>query len=433
MKTIAPIIIAALFLTSAEGADAIAPVSGAQNQDGHLDGIGTAARFSDPTGLARDAQGNLFVCDARNHVIRKIAPGGIVTTIAGLAGTAGAANGTGVNARFHFPCDITVAPDGSLYVADTGNHCIRKITSAGVVTTIAGALGSADDIDASYGVITTVPTSLDGKGSAARFESPGGIAYHSSGFLYVSDTGHQLIRRVNLDGTTTTLAGKVNEWGSADGTGANATFSSPTGLCVGNDGNLYIADSMNHTIRMMTPQAVVFTYAGHPDEAASKPGPRLQARFCEPCDITPHPQGGFIICDSFANAVYRLRADGHVSLFAGQANAAPSDAPMALAGPVSAVCDPYGNVHVSDTFHQEIRLVIERFGSTMRKSPSSNQLTITWDSIIGRSYQLQILQNQTWVNTSHAPVLATQAQSSLSFPMPSSQQCGIYRIALLGF
>jgi len=405
------------------GADAIAPVSGASGEAGHQDGTGGGARFNDPMGLARDAQGNLYICDARNHVIRKLAPGGIVTTVAGQPGEAGAVNGVGSAARFNFPADIAVAPNGVLYVADSGNHCIRVIAANGAVTTLAGDLGSADDINLDYGdAYTLVPVQLDGKGAAARFNGPSGIAYAPAGFLYVSDTGNQIIRKVKLDGSVTTPAGKAGEWGTADGSGPDARFSSPMGLCIGADGDLYIADSMNHTIRRMTPQAVVSTFAGNPLEATYTSGPRLQARFCEPTDIVPHPEGGFIICESFGNALYRLAADGNVSLFAEHS----------LSHPNSAVCDEIGNVYVADTFNQQVRLIIEKFRSSIERVGGTNQLTITWDSIPGRTYQLQTLVNQRWINAPPAPVLATAEETSVTFPMPQ-EKTGIYRIMLLGF
>jgi sugar lactone lactonase YvrE len=414
-------------------AEVIAPVSGTRGEAGHQDGTGGGARFNDPMGLARDAQGNLYICDARNHVIRKIAPGGIVTTLAGLSGVPGAVNGVGSAARFNFPSDIAVAPNGVLYVADSGNHCIRAIAANGAVTTIAGDLGSADDINQDYGsTYTSVPVQLDGKGAAARFNGPSGVAYATAGFLYVSDTGNQIIRSVNLDGTVTTIAGKAGEWGAADGIGSNARFSSPMGLCIGADGNLYIADSMNHTIRCMTPQSAVSTYAGNPLEAGTQTGPRLDARFCEPVDISPHPQGGFIVCESFGNALFRITNDGNVTLFAGSMDNAPNPAPGVLSHPNSAVCDETGNVYVSDTFNQEVRLIIEKFRASIRKTGGSNQLTITWDSIPGRTYQVQVLSEQTWTKAPLAPVMASGLESSVTFPMPQ-EKTGIYRIVLLGF
>ena len=420
-----------IFLVSGSalfGAETIAPVSGATDQAGHRDGTGDVARFNDPMGLARDAQGNLYVCDARNHVIRKIAPGGVVTTVAGQPGEPGAVNGVGSSARFHFPADIAVSPGGVLFVADSGNHCIRAIAANGAVTTLAGDLGNADDVNLSYGAITSVPAQLDGKGAGARFNNPSGIAYAPAGHLYVSDTGNQIIRRINLDGTVTTVAGKAGSWGFTDGTGANARFSAPIGMCLGADGNLYIADSANHAIRCMTPLGHVSTFAGSPLESGFKPGPRLHARFLEPTDIVAHPEGGFIICESFGNALFRLPADGNVSLFAGD----PETGPKSLANPNSAACDQNGNVYVVDTFHQEVRLIIEKFSTSMERIGGTNQLTIRWDSLPGRTYQLQILGAEGWVNAPQAPVLANAAETSVTFPMPQ-QKAGIYRILLLGF
>ncbi len=415
-----------LIATSLYGADAIAPVSGASGAAGHQDGIGDSALFNDPMGLIRDAHGNLYICDARNHVIRKVAPGGVVTTLAGQPGVSGAVDGVGSSARFHFPADIAVSPDGTLYVADSGNHCIRVIATNGTVTTLAGDLGSADDVNLDYGSnLTPVSTQLDGSGASARFNGPSGIVYSPAGHLFVSDTGNQIIRRVNLDGSVTTLAGKAGEWGSTDGLGANARFSSPMGLCIGADGDLFIADSMNHTIRRMNAQALVSTYAGSPLEAACKSGPRLDARFCEPTDISPHPEGGFIICESFGNALFRLTAEGNVTLFAGHTDSV-------LSHPNSAVSDEIGNVYVSDTFHQEVRLIIEKFRSRIERIGETNQLTITWDSLPGRTYQLQILENQEWINASPAPVVATHEVTSVTFPIPQ-KQTGIFRVLLLGF
>lgn len=414
--------------TALFGADAIAPVSGATGEADHQDGTGSGARFNDPMGLARDSQGNLYICDARNHVIRKVAPGGVATTLAGLPGESGAVNGVGAAARFNFPSDIAVAPGGVLYVADTGNHCIRMIAANGAVTTLAGDLGSADDISLSYGAITCVPVQLDGTGAAARFNGPSGITYAPAGHLYVSDTGNQIIRRVNLNGAVTAVAGKAGAWGSADGNGADARFNTPMGLCMGADGNLYIADSMNHAIRCMTPQGTVTTFAGNALEAGFKAGSRLQARFLEPTDVVAHPDGGFIICESFGNALFRLAADDNVSLFAGD----PETGPKSLDHPNSAACDADGNVYVADTFNQEVRLIIEKFRSSIERIDGTNQFTLTWDSLPGRSYQIQILGNEGWVNASPAPTLANAEETSVTFPMPN-EKVGIYRILLLGF
>jgi sugar lactone lactonase YvrE len=423
-----------LFLTAATalcGEGVIAPVSGVNGEAGHRDGTGAAAIFNDPMGLARDATGNVFLCDARNHVIRKISPAGVVTTLAGEPGTAGAADGLRGAARFRFPADIAIAPGGDLYVADSGNHCIRKVKADGTVSTLAGNLGSANDITTDYGAgYTLVARQLDGTGAAARFSAPAGIAYAPGGFLYVSDTGNHIIRRVDLNGAVTTLAGKPGAWGAADGTGAAALFNTPMGMCVGVDGNLYIADSENHTIRRMTPQAVVSTYSGSASEHGCKEGSRLDARYSNPVDISPHPDGGFIICESFGNSLFRMDAGGMVSVFSGGAGSTPR--PNTLSNPSSAVCDPLGNVFVADTFNQEVRLVVAKFEMAISKIGAEKQITLTWDSLPGRDYQLQILGENGWQNAPRVPVRATAQVSNMSFPMPANPN-GIYRILLLGF
>lgn len=423
----------ALACSTLPGAEPIAPVSGGRGLPGYQDGIGGSARFDDPKGLARDAQGNLYLCDARNHVIRKIGPNGNVTTVAGLPGEPGALNGTGTAARFNFPADIAPGPDGTLYVADSGNHCIRVISAGGVVTTLAGDPGNADDVSQNYGAsYTSVSFKLDGKGAAARFNYPGGIARAANGLLYVSDTGNHLIRSVKPDGTVTTLAGKAGEWGAADGSGSDARFSSPAGICIGEDGNLYIADSSNHTIRRMTPEGAVTTYAGSPLEADTRTGTRLDARFCEPTDIAPHPHGGFIVCESLRNALFRITRDGKVSLLAGNAGQAAVPAPDALSNPSSAASDDAGNIYVTDTFNQEVRLILERFRASIRHEGGTNQLTITWDSLPGRSYQLQMLTQQSWTNAPLAPVLASGLETSVTIPVQHGNT-GIYRIMMMGF
>ncbi|QTN34276.1 hypothetical protein HZ994_18765 [Akkermansiaceae bacterium] len=412
------------------GEAVVSPVSGVNREAGHRDGKGAGAAFNDPMGLARDAQGNVFLCDARNHVIRKITAAGVVSTVAGAPGVGGWADGAGGAARFRFPADIAVSPEGDLYVADSGNHCIRMIKADGTVSTIAGSPGSTADVPAGTASgYAVVPRNPDGSGGAARFNSPGGIAY-AGGDLYVSDTGNHLIRRVDMQGNVTTVAGKAGEWGWADGAGASARFSAPLGMCMGSDGNLYIADSDNHAIRRMTPQATVTTFSGDPAEHGCKAGAKTEVRYSVPVDVSPHPEGGFIVCESFCNTLFRVGADGSAAIFSGGSSGTARHAD--LSNPSSAVCDALGNVYVADTFSQEIRLVIEKFGMAISGVGADKRLTITWDSLPGRDYQLQLLGESGWGNAPHPPVRAVGQVSSTSFPLPSDPN-GIYRILLLGF
>jgi sugar lactone lactonase YvrE len=179
-----------------------------------------------------DAGGTLYVSDTLNSLIRKITAAGVVTTLAG-SGSTGSTDGTGTAASFGNPQDLAVDASGTVYVADTGNNLIRKITAAGVVTTLAGS-GRAGSTNAT--------------GTAASFDTPYGVAVDSSGTLYVSDTGNNLIRKITAAGVVTTLAGSGSA-GSTNGTGTAASFSTPSGLTMDASGALYVADFRNNLIR----------------------------------------------------------------------------------------------------------------------------------------------------------------------------------------
>jgi sugar lactone lactonase YvrE len=208
-----------------------------------------AAGFSYPCGVAVDSAGNLYVADTDSCTIRKVTPAGVVTTLAGLAYSGGDADGTGTNAQFRYPCGVVVNRAGNVYVADTANGLIRKVTSAGVVTTVAGT------ISISRG-------SAGGTGSAARFSSPNGPAVDSDGNVYVADTGNNTIREVTSSGVVSTIAGVAGVYGTNDGVGTEAHFFAPSGVAVDSADNLYVADTDNNTIRKVTPAGVVTTLAG---------------------------------------------------------------------------------------------------------------------------------------------------------------------------
>ena len=217
--------------------------SGSFYSSGTNDGTGTAARFFWPSGVAVDTNGTVYVADSGNNTIRKVTPAGVVTTLAGLAGNnTGSADGTGSAARFYEPLNMAVDTNGNIYVSDAYNQTIRKVTPAGTVTTLAGLAGQVG--------------SADGTNSAARFNSPYGVALDSAGDLYVADALNYTIRKVTPVGTNwvvTTLAGLAGYSGSVNGTGSDARFSYPTGVAVDRAGNLYVADMYNNAIRKVTP------------------------------------------------------------------------------------------------------------------------------------------------------------------------------------
>jgi sugar lactone lactonase YvrE len=205
-------------------------------QAGYVDGVGLDAQFKSPASLAVDQAGNVYVADTTNNRIRKIAPDGTVTTLAGSTETgyaAGYADGPASQALFQGPRSVDVDGAGNVYVADTGNHCIRAISPGGQVTTLAG---------------TPEPGYADGQGAVARFNFPSGIAADAQGNLYVADTANHRIRKITPDGAVTTLAGSGTP-GNADGPATEARFRGPEGVAVDSAGNVYVADTGNHRIR----------------------------------------------------------------------------------------------------------------------------------------------------------------------------------------
>ncbi|MBS1511925.1 MAG: hypothetical protein JST86_13845 [Bacteroidetes bacterium] len=221
----------------------VSTLAGMYNQSGFTDGTGTLARFNSPVGLAADGAGNVFVADDNNNSIRKISPAGVVTTIAG-GGIAGNTNGNGTVARFNNPMDVAIDASGNLIIADYTNNRIRKIDQSGNVSTYAGNfMGYADG---------TVGTAL--------FSGPYGVATDKQGNVFVSDRYNNRIRKISNSGVVTTVAGSGNA-GLTDGPAASATFSTVVGIKVTDNGDIYVADRENFCIRKIS-GGQVSTYAG---------------------------------------------------------------------------------------------------------------------------------------------------------------------------
>ena len=280
---------------------------GQAGRSGFANRIGLATVLSSPKAIAFDSSGNYFIADTANHVIRKITPAGIVSVFAGTPGQSGSDNGS-ANTRFNSPEGIGIDGGGNIFVADTGNHLIRKITSIGVVSTFAGGAG--------------VTGSTDASGAAARFSSPRGIAVRSSsGEVFVADTGNHTIRRISGAGAVTTLAGTAGSSGVADGTGPVARFSNPEALALGGGSNLFVADTGNHTIRqLVTTTGVVTTLAGSAGASGYLNATGTSARFSAPAGIAADGLNNVYVADTQNHVLRKVTSAGVTTTIVGVPN-----------------------------------------------------------------------------------------------------------------
>ncbi len=270
-------------ITNSGGMLTVSTVAGTAGQAGNADGAGGAAQFNGPTGLAVDASGNVYVADTGNNTIRKITVSAGVGTVSTLLD-----NSTGLPAQFNGPQDVAVDGSGNIYVADTANDTIDMITPTGTVSILAG--------------VTGVPGHGD---TPAHFNFPYGVTVDAtSANLYVADSGNNTIRRITLPaGVVSTLAGNPTQHGSADGTGAAALFFSPGGITVDPADNIYVADRNNFTIRRITPAGEVVTIIGVPGHSGAMVGP-LPATLGTVNGIAVDPSPGGNLYLNMLNAVF---------------------------------------------------------------------------------------------------------------------------------
>ena len=220
----------------------VTTLAGSPGVAGAVDAVGSLARFNAPFGLAVTGTGGVYISDSQNHTIRFMAANGTVSTYAGMAGLPGGTNGSPASAQFNQPNGLALAPNGTLYVADYGNSCVRAISPSAGVTTFAGQSGTHGFIDAN--------------GTAALFYQPVGIAVDSGGVLWLTDTHNHAIRRITADGTVSLVAG-FGSLGNADGIGKDALLYLPCGITPTPAGNVVVADTFNHILRNVTPSNAV--------------------------------------------------------------------------------------------------------------------------------------------------------------------------------
>jgi streptogramin lyase len=400
--------------------DSVTTLTGQPLVSGASNGPVATALFNDPAALVADAAGNLFIADSRNHAIRRISTNGIVSTFAGQAGTPGSSDGTGT-ARFDTPSGITLAPNGDLYISDTGNHTIRRVTPAGAVTTFAGTAAQSGFTDAA--------------GAAARFNSPLGLAVAADRTIFVADSGNHLVRAIAPDRTVRTLAGRAETWGTEDGAGGNARFNGPVGVAINPDGDIFVSDSNNHTIRRITRAGMVITWAGVPGTDGSADGHRFAATFSKPAELAFDKHGNLFVADSFNHLIRKISPAGEVSTVTGVAGADGSvdgsNGQARLFNPYGLAIGPDGSLVVSDAYNELIRIVLAPFAIAVQMSDDG--AAISWQSLIGKTYQPQY-QNELspgpWVNLG-PPVTATSLNTSVADNSAGPAAGRIYRAIVL--
>ena len=317
----------------------------------------------DPTAVAPDSNGGLYIADKTNHVIRKVGANGIISTVAGIGSSGFSGDGgAATTARLNQPSGVAVDAVGNLFIADQRNHVIREVATNGIITTVVGT-GSAG---------------LSGDGGLAtdaQLDSPESVRLDAAGNLYIADSYSSRVRKVATNHIITTVAG--SSWGGYKGDGGpatSATLSMPADAVMGADGNLYIADDGNNVVRKVAPNGIITTLAGNGAESYSGDGgPAIRAQFSEPNGVAVDGSGNLYIADSGNSAIRKLAATGVVTRVVGNAQGDPGcsgDAGPAASAmlelPEGVAFDAAGNLYIADYGCAVVRRVAAAGGTITR-------------------------------------------------------------------
>ena len=326
----------------------------AGSRDVRDNGPATAAWLRSPGGVAVDSAGNLFIADTDNHRIRKVDSAGVISTVAGTGvfGDSGD-GGPAVNAQLDAPGGVAVDSADNLFIADTDNHRIRKVDSAGVISTVAGTgrFGFSED---------------GGPAVNAELWSPSGVAVDGAGNLFIAESFYNRIRKVDSAGVISTVAGTGKLFGGFSGDGGpavNAELSSPSGVAVDGAGNLFIAELGNNRIRKVDSAGVISTVAGTGVFGDSGDGgPAVNAELLDPRGVAVDSAGNLFIAESFNNRIRKVDSAGVITTVAGTGergdggNGGPATAAQ-LRNPSGVAVDSAGNLFIADTDNHRIRKV----------------------------------------------------------------------------
>jgi sugar lactone lactonase YvrE len=325
-------------------------------------GDGTAAisaRLDTPLGVAVDAAGNIFIADYDNGRIRKVTPGGVISTVAGNGSYQGTGDNGPATSAGMGPIGVAVDAAGNIFIADTDNDRVRKVNTAGIITAFAGSgnNGFAGD---------------NGPATSARLAAPVGVAVDTSGNVFLADYDNFRIRKVGTNGVITTIAGNGSYEYGGDGGPATSAGIGPTSIAVDVTGNLFIADFDNERIRKVTSSGSISTLAGTGERGFSGDGgPGTDAELRDPFGVAVDAAGNVFIADASNNRVRKVSPAGAISTVAGNGNAIrlgddPSEGfggdggpaiSALMSGPVGVAIDPAGNLFIADSVNNRIRKV----------------------------------------------------------------------------
>lgn len=355
-----------LVFTYQSQAQLVLTIAGQLDSIGALNGPALQSHFNNPHGIATDGFGNIYVADRFGHLIRKITPGGTVSTLAG-SGNQGTVDGIGTAAEFNEPWGLCTDSVGNVYVADTRNNKIRKIDVNGNVTTFAGT--------GNFGT-------SNGPALAATFGNPVGIEIdESTGTVYVADHLTHIIRKIDPAGNVSTLAGTPFLTGLTDGQGTSARFNRPYGLTLDNNGNIIVADEWNHMIRRITPTGLVTTIAGN-GTVGSQDGTGTAAMFNYPWDIAIDANGDMFVADGYNDVIRKITAGNVVTTYVGTpgtSGANDGNGPSASFNGATGIAYYEGTdeLYIADAYNELIRKIIN-----LNIQSVSLQLTVGTNTVI---------------------------------------------------